>query len=962
MKSGCIARGQWILLLYGVSGCAGLIYETVWIRAFALSFGNTLLSFSTVISVFLAGLALGATLGGRIAAKRPLLLYGAAEVWIAGYALLIPQLMEFSTRLLVPLYGPAGEGATEVAITRGVVCALILLPATVPMGAGLPWLLAALQSEGPRTRNLVWVYAANTVGGAIGAVTTGLILLPGIGYGHTLLTGSCLDAAVGFFAILLGRAVVPVARAEKPRKARAEPSTEEQPSRYGDDLRARSLAWVAFFSGCVVMLYEVAAARVAGLLFGPTAITVTLTLASVLLGLAAGSTLAAVVPRLSVEWLAGSQLGLAVLLIAASYVIAVCPPWLAERIRASSGDAAQTELLETTLIFLLLTPLMTAAGMALPLTMAHLQRSARNLQRGLGGLYGINTIGCIAGSLAAGWFLIPRIGTERTLYAGALVSAVLAIALFPGFRWRIVGLGTAVATVTLLVFPRWDMAAMTSGVYKYAAYYNSPDEELHRGEMEFLREGPAGTVTVRSVSNSQVLAIDGKVDATDGGGDLLTEKLLAHLPLSLIPKPGTVCVIGLASGVTAGAALTYPVDRLDVIEVSREVVQASRLFDRVNGQPLDSRRTHLILNDGRNHLALTATRYDAILSEPSNPWISGMNAMFTREFFQMARSRLAPGGVLAQWFHLYNMPPEDFRSLLRAFTEVFPAAVLWQLNEGDVLLTGSNGDTEPEPAFRYRPDTLPAAALADLRAAGVSDPNILPSLYLMRDSDLVRFAGAAQPNTDDLPVLEFHGQRDLDLQTSERNLDEIVAFPRRLSPPIEDARMVPTAQVWMARGHMFEKAESYHLAYESYRTALAEIDRNSEALAGMLRSARSPEEVAAAGTLATRTEEALADARNGDLVSADWELRAVTEAWPERPEGHLNYGLFCLDNSRYQDAIRSFHSAIDADARYLPAFEALAKTYLRMHDLPNAALWSRHILDIDPAHAAAKQVLAALNQ
>ncbi len=947
-------RAHWICALYCVSGCAGLIYETVWIRAFALAFGNTLLSFSTVISVFLGGLALGAALGGRLRMERPLLFYGAAELWIGGYALAIPWLMDLSPRWLAPLYGTTGGGAAEVAVARAILCTLILMPATVPMGAGLPWLFSALDAEGPRRLRLIWVYALNTLGGAAGAILSGFILLPAVGYRHTLFTASALDGAVGLLAIwLAARVAVPSPRMKE------NPPTTQKPD--GALLPLRVLVIAAFFSGWSAMLYEVAGVRVAGLMFGPTAATVTLTLAVVLLGLAAGSILASAISKFLIAWLSASQFAVAVLLLLGSYAVAVSPAWLAEQIRVSSSNATHMELLEAALIFVVLFPLSMAAGMALPLAMAHLQRGAQNAGRALGGLYGVNTTGCIAGALITGWFLIPYLGAERTLYAGALVNAGIGIALIPQFKWRAAGSGTAVLVLAALVFPQWDMLAMTSGAYKYAPYYSgSVADGLHSGEMEFLREGRSGTVTVRRIAGSQVLAIDGKVDATDGGGDLLTEKLLAHIPLSLIAHPRNICVIGLASGVTAGAVLAYPVQRLDVLEVSSEVVQASRFFDRVNGKPLDSSRTHLIVNDGRNHLELTSERYDAILSEPSNPWISGMNSMFTRDFFRIARSRLNPGGVLAQWFHLYNMPPDDLRSLLRAFTDVFPSATLWQLNEGDVLLTGFAADNPEETGHH---GSLPRAALADLAQAGVSEPDLLPTLYIMRGSDLARFAGAAKPNTDDWPVLEFHGRRDLDLQTSEGNLQELAAFPQRVPPPAEvlEVRNHMTADRLIARARMFEQAESYHLAFASYRKAFAQRPADSAVLAGMLRCARSTEERAAAGTLATRTTEALDDMHKGDLVSAESLLRAVKQAWPQSPEAQLNYGLFCLDNSRFDDAIESFNKAIHTDPRYLPALEAMAKTYLRMRDLPNAAVWSRRILEIDPEHIAARQVLAAID-
>jgi tetratricopeptide (TPR) repeat protein len=331
-----------------------------------------------------------------------------------------------------------------------------------------------------------------------------------------------------------------------------------------------------------------------------------------------------------------------------------------------------------------------------------------------------------------------------------------------------------------------------------------------------------------------------------------------------------------------------------------------------------------------------------------------MNSLFTREFFQVARSRLNPGGVLAQWFHLYNMPADDLRSLLRAFTDVFPSATLWQLNDGDVLLTGGAAETGTEPAT----GSGPAIAAADIESA------FLSTLYLMRGSDLARFAATARPNTDDRPVLEFHGQRNLNSQTDARNIREIGDSPKQLAPPpfVEAGLRNTSPQRWIESGRMFETAESYRMAFGSYQKALAADPALTEALAGLMRSARTAEESAAAGTLESRTREAMADAKAGNTGAAEVILRALKQAYPQEPESHFNYGLFCLEHSRYGEAIENFSAAIAARKDYLPAFEATAEIYLRQRDFRNAALWSRRILEIDPGHAIARQTLEGIQK
>jgi tetratricopeptide (TPR) repeat protein len=298
------------------------------------------------------------------------------------------------------------------------------------------------------------------------------------------------------------------------------------------------------------------------------------------------------------------------------------------------------------------------------------------------------------------------------------------------------------------------------------------------------------------------------------------------------------------------------------------------------------------------------------------------------------------------------MPPDDLRSLLRSFTEVFPSATLWQLNEGDVLLTGAAGETH----FRV----LPSGALADLSRAGVADPALLSTLYLMRGEDLTRFAGGAIPNTDDLPVLEFHGLRDLDLQTDEQNLADLESFAKQMPPPAEVAVVHMTPERLIGRARMFEQAESLRLAFDAWRKALEARPGDPEILAGMLRTARSSAEIATAGTLESRTSEALAAAQSGNLAAAEALLKAVKLAWPDKSQASLNLGVFYLERSRPDDAIADFNDALKADPRYLPAYEALAQAYVEKHDLPSAALWSRRILEIDPSHESAKRALAEL--
>ena len=218
-------------------------------------------------------------------------------------------------------------------------------------------------------------------------------------------------------------------------------------------------------------------------------------------------------------------------------------------------------------------------------------------------------------------------------------------------------LAGGVAAVITFAVPEWDRDLITSGAYKYARQMSVADLEstLRAGQLEYYKEGAAGTVSVRRLAGSLSLAIDGKVDASNAG-DMLTQRLLGLLPVLLHPEPRDALVIGLGSGVTADAVLASgEVRRVDIVEISPEVAEASAYFDRENHEVLKKPAVRLLIGDGRSHLRLSDAQYDVIISEPSNPWMAGVAALFTREFFEAARARLRSGGVFCQWAHTYEI-------------------------------------------------------------------------------------------------------------------------------------------------------------------------------------------------------------------------------------------------------------------------------------------------------------------
>jgi spermidine synthase len=359
---------------------------------------------------------------------------------------------------------------------------------------------------------------------------------------------------------------------------------------------------------------------------------------------------------------------------------------------------------------------------------------------------------------------------------------------------------------------------------------------LTSGDLLYFKEGATTTVSVRKYRGSVALSVDGKVDATDAG-DMTTQKMLAHLPLLFSNNPKNVAIIGLGSGVTAASALQHPIEKLDVIEISPEVVKASEFFSHVNHHALSDPRIELIVGDGRNHLRYTKHRYDVVISEPSNPWMSGMASLFTREFFLESRSRLTDGGIHCQWFHSYNMSLDELRTVIATFRTVFPHAILWTLNEYDFLVLGSLSPLSIDQTIFERNFERVRTDLADIK---IQDPYTLLSSLMLRDGELDRFSRGAALNTDNLPILEFRAPLSIYANTTEQNLAALSSITPK-AEPIAYVKKVMEAATWEHHRHKGEAllaAEAFDAAFKEFQAAIALNEQDVKAWKGIIETAR----------------------------------------------------------------------------------------------------------------------------
>jgi spermidine synthase len=426
---------------------------------------------------------------------------------------------------------------------------------------------------------------------------------------------------------------------------------------------------------------------------------------------------------------------------------------------------------------------------------------------------------------------------------------------------------------------------------------------LRAQRIVYYRDGLSATVAVSQAGEHFFLRVNGKLDAGTAG-DMPTQLMSGHLPLLLHADPKRVLVIGLGSGITAGAVARYPIERLDVVEIEPAVVEASRFFGRLHGGVLEDPRVRTVIADGRNFLLTTPERYDVIISEPSNPWMSGLASMFSEEFFRLASERLRPGGLMLQWIQAYNLRPEDFRMVVNTFRTAFPAASIWNPVRGDFLLVGRHESSPIDlDRLRTRFDGTPPVR-SDLERIGVRAwPGIL-GFFMLGEADTARFARGGGLNTDDRLPLEFSAPRALYLDTGETNWSLIHQF-RQASLPDVTASSRPALEhadvrTWIGRVDLTRLA--YDDAQLQFQRALELDPQSLPAQLGMsivmLQGDRTEEAFRTAGQVAEREPENatalfVAGIAAGRLRKPDQALTLIRRAVALEP-----------DNAQFQVALK----------------------------------------------------------
>lgn len=707
-------------------------------------------------------------------------------------------------------------------------------------------------------------------------------------------------------------------------------------------------------SGFIALSYEVIWSRVLALIIGSSVYAFSIMLTTFLIGLAVGASFASrFVDKIKRRVLAFAfiEIGVGITSLVGAYLFNDLPYIFVQLYRWLDGSTLGVLLfarfLVASLVMIVPTLLL---GALFPLVVRIISDSARDRATGrtVGDAYAANTLGAIAGSFASGFILIPWLGLLDSLRICAALNFVIAAALFivvrlnrvptrsheiaqaagqqkqrrakrktfvapgelsPRSRRIVSATGFAASAVLVVVVvlfePPWDSEVMSSAVYRYAPSMSSMSrqelfEYLKRGQGEsiFYKEGITATVAVQQQGGGRVLKVNGKPEASTTG-DMPTQILIGSLPLLMREHTENVLMIGLGSGITLGSVEQFPIKQITCVELEPAVVEASRYFDDVNNRPLDDPRLRMVSNDGRNFIFTSDEKFDVIISEPSNPWLTGVANLFTLEYFMRGAERLKDDGLFSQWLQIYEMSPEDVKTLVATFRKAFAYVYIFRGSEGDLMLIGSKRERQLnlqaiKSHFNYPKVT------ADLKRINTSSAADLLSRFYLGPAQIDKFCGAAPINTDDNALIEF-------------------SAPRRVGTAEET--VVRNVTELLAHATSFGEYLAGHSAY-----AHGEADFLIEAALGAIKRADT--------------------ARAEQYVDYSLELAETAQAHSVRGELRLARG-------NEPGALESWQQALALDPNHFYTLINMGKVYLTKQDATRAATYLDRAVAIQPESARA---------
>ncbi len=745
-----------VIGLVAGSGCAALIYEIVWFQMLELVLGSSSVSLGILLGTFMGGLCLGSLLLPYIVSTRhnPLWIYAVIETVIGciGIALMLGM------GWIANVYAQTAAQGLAGILQRGLYCAALLILPTMLMGAALPCLARLVRSTPDGMARLGRLYASNIIGAIAGCVLAGFYLLRLYDMPTATYFAAAVNAAVATFSAILALATQYTPADREKTESGTKAASKQSPG-----------PWPVYLaialSGLTALGAEVTWTRLLSLTFGPSVYTFSIILAVFLLGLGLGSAVASRLVRSIKD--AAAALGACQFLLVAAVawsafmIAAVMPFWPIDRALAPNAWVNyQIDVLRC--VWAVLPPAI-LWGASFPFALAAASSDRKDAGWIVGAVYAANTIGAILGALGVSLVLIPWLGTqqvERVMIVVSFCGGLLMLA--PLFR----SLGRVVANSTTRK-AAWLVGIILIACVMIYGVPPTPPQLIEYGrdllkfsdipKVLYLGEGVTSSVAVTEIDGKyRQFHIAGKVEASTTPADLRQERMLGHLSALLHPHPRSVLVVGFGAGITAGSLTLYPgIERIVICEIEPLVpTHVGPLFKKENYDVLNDPRVQIVYDDARHYILTSKEKFDIITSDPIHPWVKGAANLYTREYFELAKKHLNPGGLITQWIPLYESTPPTVKSELATFFSALPGGIAWANNRNgrtyDLVVSGYRDPTQinlDEINERLsRPEF--AGVLASLREVGFSSASDLFATYLAQQVDVQPWLAGAQINTD----------------------------------------------------------------------------------------------------------------------------------------------------------------------------------------------------------------------
>ena len=747
-----------LLALFVGSGCAALIYEIVWFQLLQLVIGSSAISLAVLLGTFMGGMCLGSLAFPRFVSSRrhPLAVYGLLEIGIGILGLLALVGIPYVNYLYV---AGVGHGMPSVML-RAVVCAACLVPPTLLMGATLPAISRYVQTTPDGVSWMGWFYGGNIAGAVVGCLLAGFYLLRVYDMSVATYVAVAIDFLVGGIGLLAAKFT------------RYSSAADEHA---GIELSGPKLIYVVIaLSGFTGLGAEVVWTRLLSLMLGGTVYTFSIILAVFLIGLGIGSSLGSLIARTTPR--PRMLLGLCQLALAGAIF------WTAAMLTQSLPFWPINPSLSWNIWFNFQLDLMRCVwaifpgtvlwGASFPLALAAVAKRGQDAGRLVGGVYAANTLGAILGSVVLGMVVIPWHGPaghgtqdgHRLLIAVAGLAATLALA-----PMLFANLPRPIKKPVVLSRLGWTLALLLALCAVPVLMFHVapvPGELVAWGRnlmintgshMLYVGEGMNSSVAVTGQKDGdRYFHVAGKVEASSEPQDMRLQRMLGHLPALLHPNPRRVLVVGCGAGVTAGSFLVHPqLEHETICEIEPLIPKVvSTYFSAENYNVVNDPRVHVVFDDARHYVLTTDQTYDIITSDPINPWVKGAATLYTREYFELCRQHLAPGGFVTQWVPLYESNVDAVKSQIATFFEVFPNGTIWSNDQSgkgyDIVLLGQNEtlniDVDAMANRLNREDH--ARVKHSLKQVGFSSVVELLGTYAGRQRDLAPWLANAQINRD----------------------------------------------------------------------------------------------------------------------------------------------------------------------------------------------------------------------